>query len=166
MAFNDREMRRHDKRVQDKAWMEDVIRRGRVISIALCSLGGEPYVVPMGYGYEDGVIYLHGAGSGLKNDLIAENPRVSFNVYVDAELFRHEIGSKFSMKYRSVTGFGDISEIMELSLKNYALAMIMRQYDGPHDDLTEENHSRVWVGKIDIREMSGKESGYRHVTEG
>jgi hypothetical protein len=36
----------------------------------------------------------------------------------------------------------------------------MRQYGGPHEDLTEKNADSVWVAKISIREMKGKSSGY------
>jgi nitroimidazol reductase NimA-like FMN-containing flavoprotein (pyridoxamine 5'-phosphate oxidase superfamily) len=166
VSLAERKMRRTDKEVRDRAWMDDVLGRGQFISVALSTLDGEPYVVPMGYGYEGGVIYLHGAKSGLKNDLMAENPRVSFNVCVDVEVFRHETtGSKFSVKYRSVTGFGTISEVNGLALKNRALAAIMRQYDGPHDDLTERNEDRVWIGRIDILGMKGKESGHRHAAD-
>ncbi|MDR1943577.1 MAG: pyridoxamine 5'-phosphate oxidase family protein, partial [Synergistaceae bacterium] len=152
--------RRKDKQVLDKSWIEDVLKRGTVMCLGLAAPDGDPYVVPMGYGYDEGIIYLHGAMTGLKNDLIAVNPRVSFNVFVDAEVIRSETGVEFSSKYKSVTGFGEISEITDLDEKNHALAILMRQYNGPHDDLPEEKRNSVWVAKIVIREMYGKSSGY------
>jgi nitroimidazol reductase NimA-like FMN-containing flavoprotein (pyridoxamine 5'-phosphate oxidase superfamily) len=154
------EMRRADKRVEDRGWIDEILKRGQVIYLALAAPDGEPYVVPMGYGYEDGTIYLHGAPAGLKNDIIEANPRVSFNVTVDVELVRGKIGSNFTTNYRSVTGYGDIHEITDLREMNLALAILMRQYEGPHDDLTEENKKSVWVAKIAIRELCGKSSGY------
>jgi nitroimidazol reductase NimA-like FMN-containing flavoprotein (pyridoxamine 5'-phosphate oxidase superfamily) len=153
-------MRKKDKLVTDREWIEGVLREGRVVNIALAALDGEPYALPMGYGYEDGAIYVHGAVKGYKNDLAAQNPRVSFNVAVGVEPVSDERGRDFTQRYRSVTGFGEIREITDLEEKNRALAILMRQYDGPHEDITEEYSKAVWVARIDIREMTGKSSGY------
>ncbi|MDR3166077.1 MAG: pyridoxamine 5'-phosphate oxidase family protein [Synergistaceae bacterium] len=153
-------MRKKDKLVTDKEWIEGVLREGQVISIALAALDGEPYALPMGYGYEDGAIYIHGAAKGYKNDLAAQNPKVSFNVTVGIELVSDERGRNFTQRYRSVTGFGEIHEITDLAEKNRALAILMRQYNGPHEDITEEYSKVVWVARIDIREVTGKVSGY------
>jgi nitroimidazol reductase NimA-like FMN-containing flavoprotein (pyridoxamine 5'-phosphate oxidase superfamily) len=156
----DGDMRRADKKVTDETWIANVLREGQVIHLALAARDREPYVVPMGYGYDGAAIYLHGARKGLKNDIIASNPMVSFNVIVGIELERGELGADFSMKYRSVTGFGEIREITDLDAKNAALQVLMRQYDGPHADLTEANKDSVWVARIDIKSMTGKVSGY------
>lgn len=155
-----RSMRRKNKEVTDFKWMEGILRKGQVIYLGLASPGGEPYVVPMGYGYGDGAIYIHGARTGLKNELIAANPRVSFNVSLDIELVSDAVGSEFSMKYKSVSGFGSARGLTGLDEKNRALQIIMNQYDGPHTDLTEKNENSVWVVRIEIEHMSGKISGY------
>jgi nitroimidazol reductase NimA-like FMN-containing flavoprotein (pyridoxamine 5'-phosphate oxidase superfamily) len=153
-------MRRKDKLVTDRDWIEGVLKEGQVVNMALAAPDGEPYALPLGYGYEDGAIYVHGSPKGYKNDLISQNPKVSFNVTVGVELKRDEKGREFTNQYRSVTGFGTIREITDLAEKNQALAILMRQYDGPHEDITEAYSKAVWVAKIDIREMTGKVSGY------
>jgi nitroimidazol reductase NimA-like FMN-containing flavoprotein (pyridoxamine 5'-phosphate oxidase superfamily) len=153
-------MRKKDKLVTDREWIEGVLKEGQVISIALAAPDGEPYALPMGYGYEDGAIYVHGAVRGYKNDLVSQNPKVSFNVTIGAEVVRNERGREFTQRYRSVTGFGTIHEITDLAEKNRALAALMRQYDAPHEDITEQYSKAVWVAKIDIREITGKMSGY------
>ena len=81
-------MRKKDKLVTDREWIEGVLREGQVINIALAASDGEPYVLPMGYGYENGAIYIHGAAKGYKNDLVSQSPKVSFNVTVGAEVVR------------------------------------------------------------------------------
>jgi nitroimidazol reductase NimA-like FMN-containing flavoprotein (pyridoxamine 5'-phosphate oxidase superfamily) len=159
----ERAMRRKDKLVQDKRWIDDVLNRGQYLVLGLATPDGEPYVVPVGYAYEacqNGVIFLHGAALGLKNDLIAANPRVSFNVTLDSELVRDEMGSEFTFKYRSVTGFGDAIVIQDTAEKNAALAALMKRYDGPHADLTHEKGLSVWVVKILIRQITGKCGNY------
>ena len=44
-------MRKKDKLVTDREWIEGGLREGQVINIALAASDGEPYVLPMGYGY-------------------------------------------------------------------------------------------------------------------
>lgn len=155
-----RSMRRKNKEVTDLKWMEGILRKGQVIHLGLASPDGTPYVVPMGYGFGDGAVYIHGARAGLKNELIAVNPRVSFNVSLDVELVSEAVGADFSMKYKSVSGCGNARELTALDEKNRALQIIMNQYDGPHNDLTENNKDSVWVVRIEIEHMSGKISGY------
>lgn len=153
-------MRRKDKEVTDRTWMESVLERGEFMHLALASLDGEPYVVPLNYGYANGALYVHGATEGKKRELLAANPRVCFNVSLDTEVVKHELASKFSMKYRSVTGYGVLRELTELAEKNHALAVLMKQFDGPRGDLNEKNVGSVWVAKIEITKMTGKVSGY------
>ena len=155
-----RGVRRAERAVTDKQWIEQVLREGQILSLALATPHARPYVVPMGYGYEDSRIYLHGAAEGLKKELAEANPCVCFNVSIDAKLVRKETGSGFTYHYRSVTGFGTIRTLSALEEKNAALACLMRQYDGPHTDLTEQNHNAVWVAEIEIERMTGKTNGY------
>ena len=151
----DREMRRKERKVTDHQWMEDVLLEAQTLSLGMVAPDGRPYVVPLGYGYEDGKIYLHGAAQGLKNDILAANPDVCFQVYVGAEVLRSSVGSNFSMKYRSVTGFGKVVTLTDREEKNKALEVLMKHYDGPHTPLGE-NHDRIWVARLDIESMTGK----------
>lgn len=152
-------MRRKEKKVTDRAWMEEVLKRGQMIHIGLAGEDGWPYVVPMGYGYEDGAIYLHGAAEGKKVDLAAANPKACFQISLDVELLRAETGANFSMKYRSVTGYGYIRTLTTLEEKNRALKTITEHYDGPHTDITN-NDAKVWIVRLDIESMTGKCSNY------
>ena len=156
----DRSMRRADKMVTDRGWIEEVLRSGEVIHIAFASADGLPYVVPFNYGYKDDAIYIHGASKGLKNDLVAANGRVAFNVAIDTEVIRSDRAEKFSMKYKSVSGWGSAVELHGLEEKNHALRVLMDQYEGPYGDLTDANVGSVWVLRVDITKMTGKVSGY------
>ena len=154
-----REVRRKDKEVTDPKWMEDILKRGRALHMGLTGEGGWPYVVTMSYGYRDGALYLHGAPVGKKNDLLAANPRVCFQVALDIEVAPGETAAKFSMKYRSVTGFGVVRTLTDPDERREGLNVIMDQYAGPHVDLKDVN-ARVWVARIDVEYMTGKKSVY------
>ncbi|MDR1621263.1 MAG: pyridoxamine 5'-phosphate oxidase family protein [Synergistaceae bacterium] len=153
------EMRRKNKQVTDSKWMEAILKRGRMLHLGLAGEDGWPYVLPIGYGYAEGSIYVHGAPEGHKNDILAVNPRVCFQVALDVELAASEAGANFTMKYRSVTGFGHLRTLTNLDEKNAALRILMEHYGGPHADLAE-NHEKVWVARLDIESMTGKNSVY------
>jgi nitroimidazol reductase NimA-like FMN-containing flavoprotein (pyridoxamine 5'-phosphate oxidase superfamily) len=151
-------MRRVDKEVTDRAWMEDVLMRADSLVLGMVDEAGKPYLVPLNFGYEDGAIYVHGAAVGKKVDALKANPYVCFQVYVGAEVVRCETDwSEFSMNYNSVTGFGTVTHLEGREVKNAALAILMKHYNGPTGDLGER-HKHVWVARIDIESMTGKRS--------
>ena len=152
----EREMRRKDRLVTDRAWMDAVLGEAEVLELAMTGSDGWPYVVPMGFGYDGKSLYFHGAAQGKKSDILAENPKACFQIFLDAEVERSEEGNDFDAKYRSVTGFGKVTALTDLDEKNEALAILMKHYDGPHTPLKEENHARVWVARLDIEHMTGK----------
>lgn len=55
---------------------------------------GNPYVVPLGFGYSNGEIFFHTCYSGLKMDCIKKNPNVCFEVnesLTDCSMFKSVI---------------------------------------------------------------------------
>ena len=154
-----REMRRKDRLITDQGWMEEVLNKGLVLQLGLSQPDGFPYIVPLSYGYKEGSIYLHGASSGLKCDLIKMNPKVCFQVHTDAELVRHEKPEEFTMKYKSVTGFGIAHVLEDREEKEIALNILMDHFQGPHLVLGEKS-AHLWVVRVDIKSMTGKMNGY------
>ena len=158
------EMRRKQKEVTDRKWMEDILKRGQFMHLAMVGADGLPYVVPIGYGYKDGVLYMHGAPEGRKNDILAVNPKVCFQVTLDAEVQADKVGAKFTMKYRSVTGFGAVHSLTDTNERNTALKIIMEHYGygESHADIPEndEAHKKLWVARLDIESMAGKRGVY------
>jgi nitroimidazol reductase NimA-like FMN-containing flavoprotein (pyridoxamine 5'-phosphate oxidase superfamily) len=157
-----REMRRKDRLVTDRQWMEDVLRRGRVLHLGLNGTDGWPYVVALCYGYRDGALYFHGAPAGLKFDLLAANPKACFQVTEATEVVTAEKAEAFTMKYRSVTGFGVVRNLAGTDEKSAGLNILMDQYEGPHMNLRENPRmdAAVWVARLDIEYMTGKNNGY------
>ena len=155
-----RPMRRKDRLVTNKEWMDAVLNEAETLELGMVGPDGWPYVVPLGFGYDGKSIYFHGAAQGKKVDILAANPKACFQIYLDDELERSEAGSDFDVKYRSLTGFGTITVLTDLDEKNAALAVLMDHYDGPHEPLGE-NHTRVWVARLDIEHMTGKYYGGR-----
>lgn len=150
-------MKRKDREVTDRRWQEQVLHDAQVLELGMVDPEGKPYVVPLGFGYEDGAIYLHGAPVGMKNDILAANPNVCFQVYIAGETVAYDKpdGSRsFTMRYRSVTGFGRVKTLDDLDEKNRALEILMRQYKFPHTPVDAAR--KIWVARLDIDRMTGK----------
>lgn len=75
-------MRRKDREIVDRESMESVIRRASVCHLGMCE-GESPYIVPLCFGYYDGVLYFHSAREGRKLDALRRNGRVCFEISVD-----------------------------------------------------------------------------------
>ena len=67
-------MHRNEREITDKKDIDDIIRRCRVCHLAMCD-EGQPYVVPLNFGYDGGFLYFHAAPEGRKIDIIKRNRR-------------------------------------------------------------------------------------------
>jgi hypothetical protein len=148
-------MRRKEREISDPIVLESIINEANVCRLALCE-GGMPYMVPLCFGYEKGVLYFHSAVEGRKLEIIHKNPRVCFEIDIDWELVRS--GDRCSLKYKSVIGFGNASFIEESKDKRNALDLIMRHYNQEPIDYPEPIVNSVAVIKVEIEEMTGKAS--------
>ena len=154
-------MRRYDKEIADTKEIERILERGILCSIAF-SDGDEPYLITVNFGYSDGSIYFHSAGTGKKMNLISKNPQVCFQVVVDDELVTGENAcNDFTMKYKSVVGYGRISVLEDEEEKRRALSILMKQHTGKEEFTFDEKIiAETVVLKISIDRMTGKKSGY------
>ncbi|MBL7113504.1 MAG: pyridoxamine 5'-phosphate oxidase family protein [Bacteroidales bacterium] len=152
-------MRRNDKEILDPKEIEGILQEGILCSIAFTD-GTEPYLITVNYGYRDGCIYFHSAKEGKKMDMIAKYPKVCFQVIVDDELVKGEkTCSDFTMKYRSVVGYGRISLLQTEEEKSDGLNVLMEQHTGQGEHVFEKNSLReTAVLRIDIESMTGKKS--------
>lgn len=149
-------MRKADRQITDPAQLEDILRRGRVLRLAMCQ-GGQPYLLPLNYGYVQGRVYLHTGRQGLKLDYLRANPRVCFEVSVDVELVPAEAACAWNCHYQCVLGFGRAVEVTDEEERRLGLEAVTSQYAGPGPHaLKEESLARACVLRIDIEELSGK----------
>jgi len=152
-------MRRHDKEITDRAQIDDIILRSQVCRIGLCD-DGIPYIVPMCFGYDGNTIYLHCAQEGRKINCLEKNHAVCFEFDIDQEVKKADNPCSFSMRYRSVIGYGDASFVTDKEMKHKALGIIMKQYDRGSFIFSDESLEKILVIGIDIAEITGKKSGY------
>jgi nitroimidazol reductase NimA-like FMN-containing flavoprotein (pyridoxamine 5'-phosphate oxidase superfamily) len=154
-------VRRNDRELKDPAALEEILKKGLVCHLAMVD-GGKPYLVSMNYGYREHSLYLHSALEGRKIDIIRNNPEVCFQVITGTRLTTGpDACGDWTMKYRSVTGFGRAVLIENGPEKIRAMHILMEQYTtrGPFE-FSPERLEQIMVIRVDIGEMTGKVSGF------
>ena len=152
-------MRRKDKEIKDKNEIEAILEKATFCRVAF-SENETPYIVPVNFGYEDDCLYFHSASDGRKIETIKKNNRVCFEMDIDQEVVKSEKPCNWSVKYRSVIGFGRALFVDDLEEKRRALNIIVRHYSGAFYDYPDNALREVAVVKIEIESMTGKKSGY------
>lgn len=150
-------MRRKEKQVTDNASIEAIIAGARVCRLGLCDRG-QPYVIPLCFGYAQGVFYLHSAAQGRKIDILRDNPRVCIEIDGDTVLKTGESPCKWGMGFKSVIGFGTAAIVTDPAEKCRGLGLIMAHYGGPTEGYAEKALDATTVIRVTISELTAKQS--------
>ncbi len=152
-------MRKEEKEITDIVEIESIIQSADVCRVAMAD-GNIPYIVTMNYGYAGGSemrIYFHCAREGRKLEMIRKNNYVCFEMDNDHNLIKGTNSCDFSMKYRSVVGYGIISIIDDEEERIKGLNCIMSHYsDSPSFSYNKELLEKTTVLCLEIKEISGK----------
>jgi nitroimidazol reductase NimA-like FMN-containing flavoprotein (pyridoxamine 5'-phosphate oxidase superfamily) len=150
-------MRRKDKEITDRNSIESIIAKARVCRLAMVDEAG-PYIVPLCFGFRNNILYFHSAAEGKKLGLLRKNPRVCFELDCDTEVRTGEKACDFSMRYRSVIGFGNAAFVEATAAKREALDIIMNHYAEGAFEYPDASVNRISVFKVEIDTMTGKTS--------
>jgi len=148
-------MRRGEREITARAEIDAIIRESRVCRLGLAD-GGRPYVVPLCFGYDGKALYFHCAREGRKLDILRSNDQVCFEFDVVERFVEAEQGCGWSLRYRSVIGFGTASVIDDPAERLAALDHLMAQYSERRFTFSPESVARTAVVKVEIRSVSGK----------
>ena len=153
-------MRRRD--IDNRDELTDIIKRCQWCHLAMVDTDGSPYVIPMNFGFRDGIIYMHGAGAGKKISALIKNSYVCVNFSTD-HLLRYQnedVACSWSMNYRSVLVYGKAEFISGDEDKIDALNIIMAQYSGKTFKFNQPSIREVKVWKIPVEKIEGRAFGY------
>jgi nitroimidazol reductase NimA-like FMN-containing flavoprotein (pyridoxamine 5'-phosphate oxidase superfamily) len=152
-------MRRKGKDIADKSVIEQILRESEICRIAMID-GSEPYLVPLNYGYSNNIIYIHSATEGRKIELLKLNNRVCFEIEYHAEIVRKDEPCKWSAKYRSVIGYGNIEIVTDMQVKKSGMDIIMKKY-GYQGNIAYNDGSlgRMILLQLKIEKITAKQSG-------
>ena len=150
---------RRERLVTDIDKVLDILNKSKVIHLGLVD-GDEPYVVPMNYGYtyenEKLTIWLHGATTGRKLDIIRKNPKVFFEMECDLIPFEGDVACKYGISYSSLMGKGIATIVEDSAEKQRALSILMKTQVDMDFEFNEKLASVVGIIKIDVSEFTAK----------
>jgi len=138
-------MRNKKKEVTDKKIIEEILKKAIFCHLAMTD-GDQPYIVPLNYGYKDNALYIHCATQGMKLDLIRKNPKVAFNITLDAEYLE----GLLTMRYRSVSGTGKACIIEDEEGKRSALNCMTGHFGAEPYEHSAESLRTIVMIKVDI----------------
>ena len=146
----------------NKKEIDDIIRRCHWCHMAMVGQKGEPYVLPMNFGFRNDVIYMHGSRKGKKIGILKINPQVCINFSTNHVLRyqSEQVACSWSMKFRSVLCWGKVEFIEDDEGKTAALGIIMAQYTDRKFTYNLPSLRDVSVWKVAVEKFEGKVYGY------
>lgn len=150
-------MLRKNQEITEKSALESIIRASLVCRLAL-SDKGQPYIVPMCFGYCDNTLYFHTGLKGRKLEILKKNSKVCFEFETGVDLVKGETPCTWNMQYQSIIGFGSAAIIEDMVEKRNASAIIVRQYSDKPVQLPDMNLRKIIVIKVSVDSMTGKHS--------
>lgn len=157
MSYTRVTLRRKEKNIESKEDVESVFREAEICRLGFCD-GGEPYIVPVCFGYSLDRIFVHSAAEGRKIDIIRKNPRVCFELESNVRMKEAPKACDWSISYKSVVGAGRAVLVTDRAGKVEALKIIMQHYSKEDFSFGDADLSNLGIIRIDIDWMTGKMS--------
>jgi len=148
-------MRREDKEITDRGAIDEIIGAARVCRVGLID-GGEPYIVPVCFGYDGESLFFHGATSGRKMALLAHRPRVCFELDAFGGLIEGQAACALTARYRSVIGWGRAEILTDREAKHRGLALILARYTRREAALPDTAVDGTAVVRVRIETITAK----------
>ncbi|TKG90092.1 pyridoxamine 5'-phosphate oxidase family protein [Puteibacter caeruleilacunae] len=116
--------------IENQQEIEDVIKSCKTCYIGMSDSSGQPYVLPMNFGYADDEFILHSAPTGRMIDILKENPKVCITLCDGDELcWMHEkVACSYRVKSKTIVAEGEVRFIEDFDEKEQYLHKMMKQY--------------------------------------
>jgi len=157
-------VRRREKEVPELEAVLGVLARGEVLRLAMIAEDGAPYLVPISFAAvppSDGEplrILLHSAPEGRKIAALRRDPRVCFEVTVDAALVPAAKACDFTVRFRSVVGSGRASFLSDPAAKARALSVLASRYARAPATVSAGEAQGIEVLEVRVDEVTCKVS--------
>lgn len=152
-------MRRKEKEVTDERIIQELLSTAEICRLAMVD-NGEPYIVPVNYGFRDNALYVHSAAAGRKIDILKRNPRVCFEVESPSVVVRRGEPCRWGTKARSVVGFGLAEILTDDEEKKRGLDIILAHYGNAGPNVYDEKQVQaIVILRIVIQSVACKQLG-------
>ena len=156
-------VRRRDRAIDDEGWIETLLTRAAVGSLATVA-DAQPFlnVNLFWFDAERRAIYLHTARRGRTRSNVEAGEPVCFAVHEIGRLLPAATALEFSVEYAGVVAFGRAYVVEDRDEASAALQALLDKY-APHlrpghdyRGVTEEELARTTVMRFDVERWSGK----------
>lgn len=139
-----------------------IISKCQVCHVGMADDKGNPYVLPMNFGFDGETVYFHSSGKGKKIDLLHGHPFVCIVFSTDHLLrFQHEdMACSYSMKYRSVLAYGKVEFITNDEQKKKILSVIMKNYASKEFTFNPPSVREVCCWQVKVERFECRVYGY------
>ena len=147
--------------IEEQERIEKVIKTCQLCYVGMADENGYPYVLPMNFGYENGIIYLHSSQEGRSIRTLNKNPQVCVTFCSEPELiWQHpEVACSYRMKAGSVVCEGKVVFEEGFVEKEKALNIIMKHYSDREFKYSVPAVKNVKIWIIEIAKVMAKEFG-------
>ena len=146
--------------VEERALINEIIKKNKVCYVGMIDTDDMPYVIPMNFGFdcENNIIYLHSAPEGKSITSLEKNPDVCITFCSEPSLaYQHpEVACSYRMKGSSVICRGKVVFEEDFDRKIIALNAIMRQYSNKSFSYSDPAVKNVKIWKITLDSISTK----------
>jgi nitroimidazol reductase NimA-like FMN-containing flavoprotein (pyridoxamine 5'-phosphate oxidase superfamily) len=111
----------------DKEKIESFLLQERTGVLGMVN-GIFPYAVPMNYVWHKGSVYLHGMGSGKKEEILSRSPPVCFTIYKEHGTVTDPVPCHADTAYMSVMIFGKAEKVSDQEEAAEALWKLVNKY--------------------------------------
>jgi uncharacterized protein len=152
-------MRRKEREITNPSEIEDILKTGKVMHIALTD-GRVPYLVPVFYAYDGKSIYFHSAKAGSKVEILKRNNAICFEISLDHGVIESDTACDFEAKHRTVIGLGKAVFVQDEAEKTKALNQIVGLFTTQKFEFPTANMHATLVVRIEIESIKGKKHGF------
>jgi uncharacterized protein len=150
-------MRRVDKEITDRGELRRILSEARICRLAMWD-GERPYLVPLTFALDGDDLVLHSARNGRKLDVLRRTPSVCFEVEEGVEVVRAATACGFSMRFRTVIGFGVVEFVDDRDERARLLALFGARFGAPPGPVPESELERTCLLRVRVHELTGKRS--------
>lgn len=150
--------------VEERELINEIITKNHICNVGMVDLDGMPYVIPMNFGYQNDVIYMHSGQEGRSIAILEKNPDVCITFCTEPTLIyqNEKVACSYRMKGASVICRGKVVFEEDFDEKVKVLDIIMKQYTERTFTYSVPAINNVRVWKVEIEDISTKVFGVPH----
>lgn len=144
--------------ITEQEKIKEIIKECNICFLGVADTDGTPYVLPMNFGYKEGVVYLHSAPEGQVIEIVNKNNKVCVTFCTDSKIVAQhpQVACSYRMKSKSVIVWGEVEFVDDITEKEEALNILMSHYSDAEFTYSLPALKNVKIWKIPVKKVTCK----------